>query len=277
VIRVAGIRPPLFLTMSSSLQITSVHLRVANLARSVDFYTRQLGFVAQEISANRASLSVAGNSAPLLALVSEPSARPAEPDSAGLFHAACLLPSCAALGAWLQHAMKSRVEFDGGSDHGVSEALYLSDPDGNGLEFYCDRPRHAWPFAATGELAMITAQLDVPSLLLDSAKHLATPLDGAHWGHLHFRVTDLDRSEAFYRHSLGLTVTQRSLPGARFLAAGGYHHHVGLNTWGRPRLPHSATASGLIEATFSIPDIVEPQTLTDPDGITLRVTASQEF
>lgn len=258
--------------MTPSLQLSSVHLRVANLARSVDYYTRQLGFVVVHSAPTRADLAVAAGAPPILTLSGDTSAPPAPPEAAGLFHAALLFPTRAALAAWLKHAANTGVEFDGASDHGVSEALYFSDPDGNGLEFYVDRPRAAWPIAANGELAMITQRLDLPSLLEAASPPTATPLSGARWGHLHLRVTNLDRSDAFYRSALGMNVTQSTLPGARFLAADGYHHHLGLNTWGRPRTPRPAVALGLVEATFARSSATTAQHVSDPDGIALTVT-----
>ncbi len=258
--------------MTPSLQFSSIELRVGDLARSVEFYTRQLGFVVVNSSATRASLAVAPGGPSLLTLTGDTSAPPAAHGSAGLFHAALLLPSRAALGAWLQHAAHAGVEFQGFSDHGVSEAIYFADPEGNGLEFYADRPRAAWPFTASGELAMTTQQLDLRSLMAEASPPSAMPLAGAKWGHLHLRVTNLARSDAFYREKLGMVVTQGSFPGARFLAADGYHHHLGLNSWGNPRTPHAPASRGIIEATFTRTGTTTPQSVTDPDGMALRVT-----
>ena len=257
--------------MPPSLELRTLHLRVADLARSVDFYTRQLGFVVVNATPAHADLAVAPAAPALLTLTGDPSATPAPPDAAGLFHAALLLPTRAALGAWLQHAAQTGVALDGLSDHGVSEALYFTDPDGNGLEFYADRPRAVWPFTGTGELAMTTQRLDVPALLATASPPTATPLAGARWGHLHLRVTDLARSEKFYSATLGVTLMQGSYPGARFLAADGYHHHLGLNTWGRPRASRPPAALGLVAATFARTALAAPQQLADPDGIALRL------
>jgi catechol 2,3-dioxygenase len=255
------------------LELRHLQLRVANLARSTDFYARQLGFVPVRERPGRTDFAAEAGGPTLLMLVEERTASVAPTDAAGLFHGAVLLPNRAALGRWLRLAADAGVEFDGFSDHGVSEAIYLTDPDGNGLEFYADRPPSDWP-RRDGELAMSTLPLDVPALLAEGAKAPSLPpLAGARWGHLHLRVTDLERSDAFYQSALGMAVTQRSYPGARFLAADGYHHHLGLNTWGRPRQPRPATALGLAEATFARSGLAAESRLLDPDGISLRLVA----
>ena len=124
---------------------------------------------------------------------------------------------------------------------------------------------------------MFTRPLNVPDLLAEAARAPAgPPLAGARWGHLHLRVTDLARSDPFYRDALGMVVTQSSYPGARFLAADGYHHHLGLNTWGRVRQPRDPAHLGLVEATFARSDRDAAQTLTDPDGISLRVVPAKK-
>ncbi|MBL9212753.1 MAG: VOC family protein [Opitutaceae bacterium] len=257
--------------MTPSLALTAVRFRVSNLRQSRAFYTQQLGFIPVSEPAGEVGLATVANAEPILILQERPGAAPASRQAAGLFHAALLLPSRPALGHWLAWAAGRGVEFDGFSDHGVSEAIYLSDPDGIGLEFYADRPRSAWPFAG-GELAMVTAPLAVPDLLAAGAEVAPTaPLAGARWGHLHLRVTHLGRSEAFYRSTLGVEVTQASYPGARFLAADGYHHHLGLNTWGQPSRPASTETTGLEEAVFARRDAAGDTVLADPDGIRLRV------
>lgn len=255
--------------MKPSLQIAHVTLRVAHLARSHEFYVQRLGFFAATESADRIDLATQPDAAAILTLLPAARSAAAPRDTAGLFHAALLLPSRAALADWLAFAAAHHLEFEGFSDHGVSEAIYFSDPDGNGLEFYADRPRDTWPFRGE-ELAMTTRPLDVHELLA-TATPTDTPLAGATWGHLHLSVTDLERSETFYRRTLGLEVTQRSYPGARFLAADGYHHHLGLNTWGNPQHPHPADAIGLATATFMRADVTSDDALTDPDGIPLRI------
>lgn len=261
--------------MNPSLQLTTVELRVPDLARSLEFYVGKLGFVATGGQPGRAELAVTAQSPAVLLLSEDRIARAAPVEAAGLFHAALLFPSRHTLGAWLRFAAERGVEFDGFSDHGVSEAIYFADPDGNGLEFYVDRPRDSWPTGARpGEVAMFTRQLDLPSLLAEVQPATGTPLAGARWGHLHLRVTQLDRSERFYCEALGMVRTQGSYPGARFLAADGYHHHLGLNSWGAPRQPQPTGALGLVAASFERAGQTGTTTLRDPDGMTLRINGA---
>jgi len=261
--------------MSPTLQLTSVHLRVRDLARSLDFYTHQLGFVAVTADATTATLATAPGAPALLQLTAAPTAPFAPADTAGLFHAALLLPDRPALGHWLRRAADLGVAFDGFSDHGVSEAIYFNDPDGNGLEFYADRPRDQWPKADDGNLTMFTHPLDLPGLLAAAAA--APPADtpsltAARWGHLHLRITAIDRAQEFYNRTLGMSLMVSFGDSARFLAADGYHHHLGLNTWTLSRRAQPAGALGLAEVTFALRGNGTPRTLQDPDGIALRLT-----
>ncbi|MBL9200086.1 MAG: VOC family protein [Opitutaceae bacterium] len=258
--------------MPVSLQLSAVRLRVADLARAHAFYTQRLGFVSVGAPPNESRLAVGADAPPVLTLTPAPGALTAPRDAAGLFHAALVLPDRPTLGAWLRFAESRGVEFDGFSDHGVSEAIYLTDPEGNGLEFYADKPRAAWPFAANGDLAMVTRPLAVREVLAQAKlPNSAAPLSGSRWGHLHLRVTELERSEEFYRAQLDLARTQGSYPGARFLAADGYHHHVAINTWGAPRRMQPVGALGLAGATFGRAGISTARDLVDPDGIRLRL------
>ena len=254
--------------MNPSLELRRIELRVPQLDRSLAFYTEQLGFVLRHSTPESAELAAAAESESILTLRAEPGAAPAPHTAAGLFHAALLFPTRQALGAWLRGAAERGMDFDGVADHAVSEALYFTDPDGNGLEFYADRPRSAWPFVGS-EVQMVTEPLDVPSLLAAGGS-LPGNLNGAKWGHLHLRVTNLDDTERFYRDKLGLQVMQRNFPGARFLAADGYHHHLGTNVWGHPQLPQPANALGLASATFALRSAVAPQQWRDPDHIAIN-------
>ena len=259
--------------MTPSLQITGIHLRTRALAPSVEFYTRQLGFTLAGESGSRVQLATAPGQPPILTITERHDAVQPPSDAAGLFHAALLFSSRSGLGSWLRFAAAQDIDFEGFSDHGVSEAIYLSDPDGNGLEFYADRPRSAWPWNGP-ELAMTTRPLDVRDLLAAATITPASPLADAAWGHLHLRVTDLDRSEAYYCRAFGMDVMQRSFPGARFLAADGYHHHLGLHTWGGPRVSQPANAVGLVDATFSRRGQATESMLVDPDGIHIRLQSA---
>ena len=249
--------------------LRSVRLRVRNLRACEEFYSTRLGFHVSASRPNHTQLSCASDSPPILELTGDPAAEPSSTDRAGLFHAALLLPGRAELAGWIRHAADAGVQFEGFADHGVSEAVYLSDPEGNGLEFYHDRRRSEWPVRA-GRLAMTTLPLDVHGLLADESSNKAEPLAGACWGHLHLSVTNLARSQDFYERELGLTCTQDDYPGARFLAAGGYHHHVAINVWRRARLPWREGAAGIAGAHFSSGE-TSTRELRDPDGIPLLV------
>jgi len=257
--------------MSDSLQLRSVHLRVSNLSRSVAFYADQLGFRVLHKDTQRPELATSVNAPPLLTLTEDRAAQPPPRDAAGLFHTALLLSTRSALGSWLRKSADAGVNFDGFSDHGVSEAIYLSDPDGNGLEFYADRPRDEWPLHH-GKLQMSTEPLALPDLLAAGASYREPPLTGARWGHLHLRVTSLDRSAEFYDSELGMVPMQDYGASARFLAADGYHHHLGLNTWGGVRQPQPAGSLGLAEAVFARTGRESEVVLRDPDHIAIRVT-----
>lgn len=212
------------------------------------FYRDLLGLAAS-VSEGAVSLSPADGGF-TLTLEIDPQA-PARPARAlGLYHFALLLPTRAAVAGVVRRLMEGGYEIDGASDHIVSEAVYLRDPEGNGIELARDRPKNAWRYA-NGELAMITDMLDLDGLLAETrtafALHPRTRL-----GHVHLSVDDLSKGEAFYAGGLGLTVTQRTYPGALFLAAGGYHHHVGMNIWGARR-PAPPGAAGLVGYSWRLP------------------------
>lgn len=255
------------------LQLLRLHLRVSDLDRSLGFYANQLGFSILGREQGGATLGSSSDGPVLLQLTEDKAAPATGPDSAGLFHGAVLLPDRGALGCWLQFAAGAGVEFDGFADHGVSEAIYLSDPDGNGLEFYRDRPRSEWPMQ-NGRLAMFTRALAVRELLAAGGGARENPLTGARWGHLHLRVTDLAASRSFYERRLGVSVMQDTFPGAAFLAADGYHHHLGLNIWGQPSRPKSASSLGLVSATFQVPDGAGEREVAAPEGYTLKLAAA---
>ena len=220
------------------------------------FYERVVGLRALERDGELARLGPHGG-APLIELISAPDAPPAPSFSTGLFHLAILVPSRAELARALQRAASAGWRLTGASDHLVSEALYLRDPEGNGIEIYRDRPRDQWGHDG-GELRMATLPLDLQDLLgeLDSAGEPANGLAAdTTMGHVHLQVADIPSAEGFYSDGLGLEVTVRSYPGALFVAAGGYHHHIGLNTWqseGAPPPPEGSL--GLDRYELVLPD-----------------------
>jgi catechol 2,3-dioxygenase len=203
---------------------------------------------------------------PLIELVGAPDA-PAPPSfSTGLFHLAILVPDRAELARSLQRVAGAGWRLTGASDHLVSEALYLQDPEGNGIEIYRDRPREEWRRNGD-ELAMATLPLDLESVLgeLDPGERQANGMPGGTtMGHVHLQVADIPAAERFYNRALGLDVMVRSYPGALFLAAGGYHHHLGLNTWqseGAPPPPEGAL--GLDRYELVLPNAAERDSAAD--------------
>jgi catechol 2,3-dioxygenase len=214
-----------------NLRIGAVHLAVSDVARSADFYERVLGLPLISREPDRALLG--GDAArPALSLVGLAHSTPVPVRSTGLFHVAWLHPSRAALAATIRRVAGARWPITGASDHGVSEALYLSDPDALGIEIYVDRPRERWQPGPDGHgLNIVTLPLDLDDLLASSDGEAAPAGEGGMAvGHVHLKVADVARASAFYRDALGFDEKAR-LPGAAFLAADGYHHHVGLNSW----------------------------------------------
>ena len=241
--------------LPDSAHIGGAHLRVADLNRALGFYRDILGFTVIEQDENHAALSADVNQPPILRLSAHPGAQRKPQRSTGLYHIAILLPDRAALGTMLRRLLMRQYPLQGASDHLVSEALYLADPDGNGLEIYRDRPRAEWRMDGD-QVAMATEALDLESILAEASDDPWTGIAaGTVIGHVHLHVADLARSEAFYSDLLGFDVMQRSYPGALFVAAGGYHHHLGLNTWAG-RMPPPANAVGLELFTVAIPDAV---------------------
>ena len=212
--------------------IGTVRLTVSDLARSVSFYEDALGLRATDGEDGTAALR-AGDDRVLIELHPDSAPPARDPRSPGLYHLAVLMPDRPALAKALARLGSARWPLGGASDHLVSEALYLADPDGNGIEIYRDRPQDQWP-RQDGTVAMATLPLDLKDLLdeLDESDQIA-PLapTGTRMGHVHLQVSDLAEAEAFYAGILGFEVTVRTYPGALFVSAGGYHHHIGLNTW----------------------------------------------
>lgn len=208
-----------------------VRLQVADLARSLAYYQDVLGFRVLDGTGARAVLGAQGEESPLIELRERKGAVPVpRRGRLGLYHFPILLPDRAALGRFAAHLAEIGARA-GASDHLVSEALYLQDPDGLGIEVYADRPRAAWRYER-GQLMMDTKPLDVADLVWAAGGQPWTGMPaGTTVGHAHLHVGDLDQAAAFFHEGLGLDKVVWGYPGALFLSAGGYHHHLGLNTW----------------------------------------------
>ncbi len=234
----------------SPLRLGAVTLVVHDLERLRRFYAEALGL--HELAADAEGARLGAGDAVLLELRRDPHARPRDPRAAGLFHMAFLLPGRSDLGAFVAHAGRTRVPLEGASDHVVSEALYLADPEGNGIEVYADRPRAAWPWR-DGLVAMRTDPLDLDGLARVGTAWRGAPA-GTTVGHVHLQVGALAPAEAFLADVLGLPVTAR-YPGGVFHGAGGYHHHLAANVWhSRGARPRTQPTAGLAEVEVVVRD-----------------------
>jgi catechol 2,3-dioxygenase len=234
-------------------RISQVRLCTPGLERALEFYIGVLDLTASFASSSQATLSALPEGPGLLALSEERNASPRPLGSTGLYHFALRYPTRNDLAYAYRRVVRAGYPLAGASDHGVSEAIYLSDPDGNGVEMYADRPRSQWRWQ-NGQVAMVTTPLDLENLLASIGARPATttpPLQ-ADLGHIHLSVNDLSATERFYSEFLGLAVSQRSYPGALFFAAGGYHHHIGANVWSG-KVPPPANSVGLVSYRLEVP------------------------
>jgi catechol 2,3-dioxygenase len=229
------------------------HLRVADLNRSLVFYRDNLGMREVRRENETVYLSATGAEPVHVILTQQPGAKPKLRRTIGLYHVAIRLPSRQSLAETFRRLVERGVRFGGFSDHSVSEALYLDDPDGNGLELYRDRPRDQWRMMGD-QVDMYTKPLDIEDLLAQASDLNYTGIDPAtDIGHIHLHVASLPQAEEFYAGVLGFDVMQRNYPGALFVAAGGYHHHVGLNSWAGTAQPPPDVV-GLTAYSVVIPD-----------------------
>ena len=240
--------------LPSTLRLGAVHLTVSDLDRTASWYQDAVGLRVHDRAAASAALGAGAEA--LVVLHEQPGARRAG-RHAGLFHLALLHDSRAELAHAALRLSATRTPLEGASDHGVSEALYLRDPDGNGVELYADRPREQWPPAADGErVGMFTAPLDIDGLLETAAGEDARRHAGAGLtvGHVHLHVGDIAEGLRFYRDALGFEL-MASWPTAAFVAAGGYHHHLAINVWqGQGVGPAPPDAVGLRRWTIALED-----------------------
>ncbi|KXG88050.1 VOC family protein [Agrobacterium bohemicum] len=209
--------------------VGQAHLVVRDLDRVSDFYQKIIGLSVIEKSPNGQVLGVSGK--PLLTLTTSQNAARAPSGAAGLFHTAFLMPSRSDLALWLTHVAHNNVQLQGASDHLVSEAIYLADPENNGIEVYRDRLPEEWAYQPDGTVAMATERLDLQALYDSAPKAtFAKAADGTAIGHIHLQVGDIPKADAFYQDVLGLKIMAR-YPGASFFGSGAYHHHVAANIW----------------------------------------------
>jgi len=267
-----GIAPPGY-RLPAATRLGVVRLQVGDLARSLEWYRRVLGLEPldgdpldraprdrerqgsepHDRSGRVARLGAPGTGVPLLELRERPGVAPVpRRGRLGLYHYAILLPDRPALGRFLHH-LSDIGERAGMSDHFVSEALYLTDPDGLGIEVYADRPRGTWRHEDR-QLTMTTIPLDVEAVLRAAGGERWSGMpSGTVLGHVHLFVADLERAAAFYHAGLGLDKTVWSYPGALFLSAGGYHHHLGINTWATGAVPAGPEEARLLEWELVVP------------------------
>ncbi|MFF2320779.1 VOC family protein [Agrobacterium sp. NPDC058088] len=243
---VAGAASALPFALTTPMHIGQAALRVRELDPMIDYYRSVLGMNEVERTARGVALGV--GTVPLLDLVHKPVADFESPTSAGLFHIAYLMPSRKDLARWLVHAALKQVPLSGFADHNVSEAIYLNDPEGNGIEVYSDRPKDTWEWGGN-VVKMGTEQLDIDDLvkLTDTKRsdYEAAPA-GMRIGHIHLRVGEIATARAFYEEAVGLRPTQDARSDASFLSSGGYHHHLAVNTWNsRGAKERNASETGL--------------------------------
>ena len=286
-----GIRPPGY-RLPDATHVGRVRLQIADLDRSIAYYESVIGLRVVERGGNVAKLAARGDDHVLVELHEKPGVRTvARRGQIGLYHFAILLPDRAALGRFVEH-LAAIGQYAGMSDHLVSEAVYLTDPDGLGIEVYADRPRSTWR-PSDGQLAMASNPLDVPSVIAAAkGEPWAGMPEGTVIGHVHLYVRDIDQAAAFYHAGLGFDKIVWSYPGALFMSAGGYHHHLGTNTWAAAAPLATDDDARLIEWEIVMPDAQsisaaakslesggydvardgDDAVATDPWGIQLRLT-----
>lgn len=243
--------------LPDATRLGRVVLQVSDIERSISYYREVLGLHVLQRHGDRADLGASGT-APVVTLVERKGARPVPRGGAlGLYHFAVLLPDRPSLGRFLLHLAELGIQA-GMSDHLVSEAIYLQDPDNLGIEVYADRPRLAWPRDHTGQLRMSTSPLDVHDVAAAAGdERWSGAPSGTVLGHVHLHVGNIEQAHAFYGGAIGFETTLSTYPGALFMSAGGYHHHLGLNTWARNAAPAAVEEARLMEWEIVVPAAID--------------------
>ncbi|ECK9851460.1 VOC family protein [Listeria monocytogenes] len=274
--------------ISEELRLGEVVLNVGHLKEMADFYQEVIGLKLLEENERMVRLGVSGSDEALLVLKKIDNAVVPEVPRIGLFHTAFLLPTRESLADVLLHLAKSGYPIDGAGDHAYSEALYLHDIEGNGIEIYADRPKAEWMRDGDGNLPMVTEQVDVDSLLQIATDEPFTGMpNGTIIGHVHLQVADADKAEQFYKEVLGMNLTT-AIPSARFFAAGDHHHHIGSNVWAGRNLEllqenetglawftiitpdKDAIITNLIEQGYDVKRLENTISVTDSNGIKIH-------
>ena len=257
-----GVAPPGY-RLPAATRVGMVRLQVSDLGRAVRFYQDVLGLRVTGDGGSSATLGAHDDDLPLIELHERPGAQPVpQHGRLGLYHFAILLPERAALGRFAAHLATLGIH-PGAADHLVSEALYLNDPDGLGIEVYADRPRASWQTRGR-ELAMDSLPLDLRALARAGGEQPWTGMPARTTiGHVHLHVGDITQADAFYHTALGFDRVVWSYPGALFFSAGGYHHHLGTNTWARGARPAGEDDAKLLEWELVLPDGADVKDATE--------------
>lgn len=255
---------------NAPVSVARVGLKVRDAETVAAFYRDVVGLA--ELGREGRVVVLGAGQRPLLEIEEDRAAKLDDTREAGLFHTAFLLPSRADLARWARRAIENGVTIDGASDHLVSEAIYLGDPEGNGIEIYADRARERWPWQ-DGEVAMKTLRLDFDDLLgeVGEGPWVGAP-DGTIIGHVHLRVGDPAEAEAWWHAEMGFDTMAKYGPGAVFLSTGGYHHHIGANSWHSAGAgPRDPARTGLAWVALRSRRTTGGRTLADPWGTVVRV------
>jgi catechol 2,3-dioxygenase len=259
--------------LTRPLHVAAVGLKAKSVPTLASYYRTLLGLETIAERDGHALLGAGG--VPFLELSAlPPGAALDDPRSAGLFHTAFLMPTRAYLGRWVRHAIETRIPVDGMSDHVVSEAFYLTDPEGNGIEIYADRPEGEWRWTDGKLVDMRTDPLDVDAILRSvppgAAPYGSAP-EALRIGHVHLRVGNDKTAEEWWTSEIGLDVVAR-YPGATFLSSGGYHHHIAGNIWrSRGAGPRDASRGGLAYVALSGSAVATERVIADPWGTVIQL------